>query len=157
MEKILSQVENLLDFGVTRSQIYDAIPDVSARTLDEYVKRANERAMIEGAEMREQRRHRQRRRIAGYIRDIRQLIDPVDPRSGQRLPAPEPAARARLYGELNKQETLLARIDGTLAPEKLEVVTRQGWDDLTPAELETIRKTGRLPDGRRAEDLDRVN
>lgn len=71
------------------------------------------------------------------------------------------AERAKARGEKKRPfetriadiEMQIAKLEGTFAPEKIEVAEERGWEDLTADELESIRRTGKLPDGRRVEEL----
>lgn|GEM_PF-3297977 len=149
MEKILAEVEqvmDLMDFGASLADLQRGLPHIPRRTLEEYRIRAHKRLEQENAEQRNLRRAHARRRNYKHRRSLEM----------ERDKAKDAKERSLIDRAIATDEVILAKLEGTFAPEKIEVVTRQGWEDLTPAELESIRKTGRLPDGRRAEDLDRV-
>ena len=149
VERILAEVEqviDLMDFGATLIDLQRALPNIPKRTLEEYRIRAHKRLEQENAEQRNLRRAHARRRGYKHRRSL----------EVERDKAKDARERSLIDQAIAKDEVHLAKLEGTYAAEKIEVVTRQGWEDLTPAELESIKKTGRLPDGRRAEDLDRV-
>lgn len=149
VEKILAEVEqvmDLMDFGASLADLQRGLPHIPRRTLEEYRIRAHKRLEQENAEQRNLRRAHARRRNYKHRRSLEM----------ERDKAKDAKERSLIDRAIATDEVILAKLEGTFAPEKIEVVTRQGWEDLTPAELESIRKTGRLPDGRRAEDLDRV-
>lgn len=135
-----------MDFGATLADLQRGLPHIPRRTLEEYRIRAHKRLEQENAEERQLRRARGLRRNYKHRRAL----------EVERAKAKDARERSLIDRSIATDEDRIAKMEGTFAPEKIEVVTRQGWEDLTPAELESIKKTGRLPDGRRAEDLDRV-
>ena len=157
IEAFVSEIEALLDYGVGRSQILKQFPQLPSRTVDEYMRQANDRIAEEHAEQRAKRRERALRRA--YAR-LRQLIQDRDAFLGgdqARKIEANPRLVPAIEHAISRVEIHIAKLEGTFAPEQLEIIKRQGWEDLSDAQLETVRKTGRLPGGVTAEDLERRN
>lgn len=150
MEATLRKVEEVIgamDFGAhTTFSLMRAFPDIPQRTLEEYRSRAHKRIAQDSAERRNNRRAHALNREYGFLR---QLVV-------ERDSAKDAKERSLIDHAISRVQDRIAKTEGTYAPEKIEVVEREGWQELTAAELKSIKETGRLPDGRRAEDLDRM-
>lgn len=135
-------VEQFMSYGAPRAAIRAALErnglPMPERTLDEYMRRVREQWAREDDDQRPTRRARQLLRLYAQVRVL---------------------TEAKRHRDVLERERLIAQIEGNLAPLKVEsTVRRRGWDDLSEADLEYIRKNdGKLPPGVTAEELDRPN
>lgn len=138
VHNIQVQVETLMLYNVSGPEIRRALAqngvEVSERSLDDYSRRIRDQWAADAAAARATARERQLSRLYGQVRALQ--------RDGKH------------HGEVREREKLIAKIEGNLAPLKLEVVEKSSWDDLTPEQLDYMAKNGgKLPPGVTAEQL----
>lgn len=157
MERILSEVETLMDFGAGRSAIIQAMPELPPRTVDEYMRRALDRAEEENEALRSSRRARALRRNYGYLRQLAADREAFLEGDSQRGIAKEPGRVVGVDHAIRGVETHIAKLEGTFTPQEVKIIKKQGWEDLKDDEIDNIIATGILPDGMTIEDLRRRN
>lgn len=159
VEALLVEIETLMDVGAGRSELLRAFPEIPPRTLDDYIRRADDRALEENAAKREMRRARGLRRQYNRMRELmteRAAAGP-DPQKPPGSPARDPKRLAEIDRAIDRIEDRIAKMEGTFAPEVIKIVRSGGFESMTPEQLRHVGKTGRLPAGFTSEDVARHN
>ena len=147
VEVIFDRVEYLMAYGMPVSKIKTTLMQemrIPPRTVEEYAKRVRTVWVADAAEERATRRERQIRRIAEHRRDL----------EIEREKAGDYREKAAKDHAIAKDEDLIAKIEGNFEPEKVEIISRVGWEDLSPESIEKIiAGKGKLPPGLTIEQL----
>lgn len=146
-ELIYDRVRYLMEHNSSKREIARIMSSemrVPSRTVDLYMARVRGDWAAESAAARptlaarsRSRQYRRLRRLEGIAADNKL----------------EHQTRLMADREAIKQEHVIGQMEGTLAPEQLEIVRRVGWQDLTPEQYDYVIKHGRPPPGVSVEQL----